>query len=273
MSYKQYIPDIDEEWDDYWKKTSFKKELELVETDGLLPLFKKYLSKKDRTLEAGCGLGKWVIYLSQKGYNITGVDNNKYALKKLNTEYPQVKTKLANVTKLPYKNNYFDAYLSLGVVEHFEEGPQIALKEAYRVLKKSGLAIVEVPFDSPLRQVNRMLTRVIIFIKTPIRILLESVGVRKKRSPINLKFYEYRYTKTELYEFMKKAGFSEIKILPKDDLSGKRSISLWLDFPSLQKTKGKIFELNNKGIIIKKMLALLSPFTFPALVVVLAKKP
>ena len=36
----------------------------------------------------------------------------------------------------------------MGVIEHFEEGPQIALNEAYRVLKVNGTLIVAVPYQN-----------------------------------------------------------------------------------------------------------------------------
>ena len=41
-----------------------------------------------------------------------------------------------------FKNEEFDVYLSFGVVEHFEQGPIKALKEARRVLKKGGDLII-----------------------------------------------------------------------------------------------------------------------------------
>lgn len=272
MSFKQFIPDITNEWDSYWKRTSIRKELALTETDGLRPIFQKHLKKKGKILEAGCGLGKWVISLSKSGYQIQGVDNNKYAIEKIKKYFPQAKVKVADVKKLPFQDEEFDAYLSLGVVEHFEEGPQKALSEARRVLKKGGEAIVEVPFDSPLRQISRILNKFKYLIKTPVRLFLELIGIRTKRKKIKTRFYEYRYTKAELMKFMKQAGFSKITIYPKDDLSQKRSIALWLDYQYLHKPEGEIFELNKKGIMIKKFLEFISPFSYIALIVAVAQK-
>src|SRR3990170_3759329 len=158
MSFKQYIPKIGNEWEVYWKSTSPKQELKLVETDGLRPIFETYLPIKGKILEAGCGLGKWIIHLTREGYNIQGIDANKYALEKLRESFPKARVKKGDVRQLPFEDEHFDTYLSLGVVEHFEEGPQKALQEAYRVLRGDGTAIVEVPFDSPLRKLTRFLT-------------------------------------------------------------------------------------------------------------------
>ncbi|MCH7952002.1 methyltransferase domain-containing protein [Patescibacteria group bacterium] len=272
MSFKQFIPEIQEEWDAYWKKTSVEDELGLIKTDGLRPIFAKLLTKKGKILEAGCGLGKWIITLSRQGYNIQGVDTNQYALKKLKKHFPDAKAKIADVQDLPFPDETFDAYLSLGVVEHFEEGPEKALREAYRVLKKGGVAFIEVPFDSPLRKLARAWTRTVPVIKTPARVLLELLGVRKKKEKIKMRFYEYRYTRQELESFVKKAGFKKIKIYPKDDLSDQRSIALWLDYQKLQKSEGKMFELNKRGSLVKRMLEAISPLTYCALIVAVARK-
>ncbi len=272
MSYKQFVPDVGEEWDEYWKKTSISKELKLIDTDGLRPIFSKFLPKKGKILEAGCGMGKWVVDLSKKGYDIIGVDNNKYALKKLNEFDPKTKVRLADVTKLPYADETYDAYLSLGVIEHFEEGPQKALSEAYRILKRGGLAIVEVPFDSLLRKITRLFTMLLISIKTPARITLQRIGLRKPRERFKMMFYEYRYTVQELTDFMKEAGFEDMKIISKDDLKETRSIGLWLDYQFLHHPNGELFELNDLGKIVKAVLNFVSPFTYSALIVAVAKK-
>jgi ubiquinone/menaquinone biosynthesis C-methylase UbiE len=217
-------------------------------------------------------LGKWIISLSRKGYNIQGIDSNKFALEKLKDYLPKAKVKLADVEKLPFEDEFFDAYLSLGVVEHFKEGPQRALSQAYRVLKKGGIAFVEVPFDSPLRRITRLFDGVKVAIKTPARLLLELMGVRKKREKVKMRFYEYRYTEKELKLFMQEAGFKDINIFPKDDISDKKSIALWLDYPGLQKPGGKMFELNKKAILLKKLLNTISPLSFSALIVAVARK-
>ena len=48
---------------------------------------------------------------------------------------------------MSFPDNHFDAYLSLGVIEHWEEGPQQAIDEAYRVIKPGGYFFVSTPLD------------------------------------------------------------------------------------------------------------------------------
>jgi len=45
-----------------------------------------------------------------------------------------------------------DAYISLGVMEHFPEGMQRPLSEAKRVLRSGGIIILQVPHFNPLRK-------------------------------------------------------------------------------------------------------------------------
>lgn len=254
MAFKYYVPISKEvHWEEYWNKTDIEKNLMDCDTDGLLPILSKYLPQKGQILEAGCGLGKWVIYLSRRGYNIWGVDSYKGAIDVLKRFDKQLQVSVDSVEKLQIPANSISAYLSFGVVEHFEEGPQKALLEAYRILKKGGIAIVETPHDNYMRIIRRLIGR--------------RLGHPKPAGY----FYEYRYTSKELENFVKQAGFKILEVLPKDDISPDRSIGLWLDYPFLRDKKSPNFKLNIFGKLIK---ALLRPFPslWSACVVVIAQK-
>ncbi|PIS09380.1 hypothetical protein COT75_01740 [Candidatus Beckwithbacteria bacterium CG10_big_fil_rev_8_21_14_0_10_34_10] len=248
MAYKVFVPvSKNNLWKSYWQKSNYKKELELCKSDGLLPIFEKYLQKKQRIVEAGCGLGKWVIYFTKKGFNITGVDNNKYAILKLKKLFPLIKINLADVKKLPFKNNSFDAYISLGVIEHFEKGPETVLKEAYRVLKDRGTAIIEVPYNNWQRIILQTLYQLKVVLKTPLRILFEGLGLKEKRKMTKMNFYEHHYSRRELIGFIRRAGFDIRECFYKDDSHPQKSIGLWLDFPQFRKNSQADFVLTRPG--------------------------
>lgn len=276
MVYQVFIPkSTNSSWQDYWQKSNFKRELLLCQTDGLLPILKKYFRQGQKIIEAGCGLGKWVIYFDKKGFDIIGVDNNKYVLKKLKSLYPRLKIKFASVEKLPFKENTFDFYLSLGVIEHFRDGPYKALKEAYRVLKPEGIAIIEVPFDNLQRIILRRWRNLSTILKFPAKIALEHLGLRKKRPKIKMDFYEYHYSEKELENFLVKTGFKILERFYKDDLDPKKSIGLWLDFPQLRrKITEADFDLNSFGQKLKQWYDLLNlKWFYSACVVGVVKKP
>ena len=273
MSYKQYVPDTSEDWDTYWNQTSILKELTIVKTDGLNPIFTKYLKKKGINLEAGCGLGKWVISLQQQGYNVLGCDTYVKGLMKLKQHDSHLQLLGADVANMGLKPNSIDAYISLGVVEHFEEGPQRPLKEAFRIVKPGEIALIEVPFDSILRRVTRNLFNLKVLLKSPIRILVETLGLRPPRKLPKMKFYEYRYTQAELTSFVTEAGFELLELLPKDDLAPDRSIMLWSDYLWMRHSDGQLFHLNPTGQTIKRILDFITPFTYSALIIAICRKP
>ena len=273
MSYKQYVPSTSQDWDTYWTQTSIQAEYQKAQTDGLKPIFKKYLKKTAINLEAGCGLGKWLTYLGRQRYSIIGLDTYVKGLVQLHRHNPDFQLMAGDVNHLGILSGSIDTYISLGVVEHFESGPQPALQEAFRVTKKGGLAIIEVPFDSPLRRLDRFLYRLKVLFKLPVKLLVETLGLRQPRPQTSYVFYEYRYTQKELIGFIQAAGFELIELLPKDDLDPQRSISLWSDYPRFRRSQTEVFNLNSSGRLAKRLLHSLSPFSYPALIVAICTKP
>src|SRR5438132_681624 len=107
MAFKVYVPTTDIGWGGYWDRTSIEKDLKLCLTDGLLPILQKYLSQTDKALEAGCGLGKWVIFLRRMGYQVYGVDSYHQAITNLKKFDNSLPLKVGKVELLPYNKNFF----------------------------------------------------------------------------------------------------------------------------------------------------------------------
>lgn len=257
MSFKYFIPKTETNlWRDYWSKTDIEKEVSSCEKDELWEIIKKFASLDDKIIDAGCGLGRWVIFLSRRGYDILGADNFREVVERLKQFDKTLKLRVADIRRLPFEDREFNAYLSFGVVEHFEEGPTKALKEARRVLKKGGIIILETPHDNFLRRTKRF-----------IKFLLK----RKEKSMIKLQFYEYRFKTSELKEFLKDLNFKILAAYSKDLLLDNESIGLWSDFLFLRAKNNEPFKLNRFGTLIKKILTPLK-FLFSGCTVVVAKK-
>ena len=118
-------------------------------------------NKKTHILEGGCGFGAWCEWFKNEGHCIIGIEYDKNIVNKAKKYKKDVAVELGDITKLRFKDNEFDAYISLGVIEHFELGPERALEEAHRILRPDGLAFVSTPLLTPIRQ----------FISHPIRSL------------------------------------------------------------------------------------------------------
>jgi len=112
-------------------------------------LFHGWFDNKTGTLlEAGCGVGNYIIIFSKRGFNVTGVEISKERIEiaKDNCKKYNIDSKIieGDIRKLELDDNSFDFIFSHGVVEHFLD-TQKALDEFYRVLKKDGEAMISVP--------------------------------------------------------------------------------------------------------------------------------
>jgi SAM-dependent methyltransferase len=185
-------------WDNLWESQitlEYYRKYENGISDEYFPFFEKYLSRDERIIEAGCGTGRYVVALKARGYEyVSGIDWGKRTIDKVKTIYPELQIAVGDVTKIDVENDYYDGYISLGVVEHRRQGPQPILKEAYRVLKPGGYAFFSVPYINPLRNIKRRL------------------GCYHLRDLSGLTFYQYAFDKSDFKNYLEKAGFHLVDI-------------------------------------------------------------
>jgi SAM-dependent methyltransferase len=274
-------------WDAMWNTRTMEQELEACDIHTpLRELFLSYLARGGKILEAGCGLGKWVIYLKRLGYDIVGIDNNELAVANLKDYDGSLQVELGDILDIHYPDNSFDAYISMGVIEHFEGGPLPALKEAYRVLKPNGVIFVSVPTVNVIRKlIKRPVRRAINafpmsfgilrsgWSKSKRGALLAAMGTIKdilpervlrillRRKQRYYHFMEYKYSRSELESFLTQSGFEIIKTVP-DDFYGSKdhAVGLVVDFPFLGARNGVNFRLNPVGKVISLTLNKISPW-------------
>lgn len=144
-------------WDQTWEGASIDQAIAWAHICHLRPVFDRYFPRSGRILEGGCGIGQFVTYYRQRGYDIEGVDFSAATIAHLKDRDPALPVSVGDVTALAYPDGYFQCYYSGGVVEHFEEGPFRALTEARRVLSSGGKLIVTVPFANRLRRMKQRL--------------------------------------------------------------------------------------------------------------------
>lgn len=147
-------------WDEHWKKTLENISLEeyyskYMHSQTLLPIFEKYLPKQGKIIEAGCGLAQYIYLLRERGYDIEGIDLARETVNFVNSEFPQLPVRAGNVFHLDYPDNTLEGYISLAVIENFEEGQETILREAYRALDKRVILILSVPYFNPLRRIKK----------------------------------------------------------------------------------------------------------------------
>jgi SAM-dependent methyltransferase len=186
-------------WYEYWKArltsdyyTSAEK-CDLT-TDELGKIILKAMSPGGLHLEAGCGAGYWVAALRHYELMIEGIEYSPKLVDLVHSVNPQLPIRQGNALHIDCPDNYYDTYLSIGVVEHRIEGPEPFLSEAYRVLKPGGKILISVPYFGPIRR------------------LKSHLSLYERKRP-DLPFFQYGFTRKEFTNFLQSAGFSIEEIL------------------------------------------------------------
>ena len=106
-------------------------------TDKWLLEYSKYY--KGTLVDLGCGTAPYKDFFLQYADKYIGVDWT-------NTLHNSKIDIISNLNeKIELPENYADTIISISVMEHLCE-PQIFLNESYRILKKGGIIILQVPF-------------------------------------------------------------------------------------------------------------------------------
>ena len=158
--------------------------------------FVSLLPKKAVVLDAGSGSGRDTNALSQKGITAMGIDLSSELVKLAKKMYPALEFLEGNFLKLPFTARKFDGIWANASLIHLESEKDVkkALKEFNRVLKVGGIIdiIVKANLDNQKFEI-----------------------VKDKISNVG-RFFQY-FTKDELSNLVKKAGFSIIKLYQQRD--------------------------------------------------------
>ena len=261
-------------WTDNWENSSYSLQdlidgdpFEGVKFSPLLPQILNYLKKDTKILEAGCGMGQWVIYLSDCGFDITGLDFSEPVIEKLKFLYPEKKFLVGDITNFEFTDKCFDVILSWGVVEHFIDGPLVPLKEANRILKEDGILFITVPCNNILQSLLKLRVGIV-------KVARKFSGKATKTTP----FYQYTFRETEFLNYLKNAGFVILKVIPiSHEIRFVTIMNTLFKYKKethfFHKNKGGEWQgLTPTGKIICSALKKISPWLTPDFMFVIAKK-
>lgn len=172
--------------------------LRIARESPLTALIERHLPSGGRVLEAGCGLGQYVLLLRERGRAAVGADWSLEALR----AGARLGAPLAvmDLRALAVATGRIAAYLSLGVVEHDCDGPDAILREAARVVPAGGALLLSVPYWNGVRR-----------IATP---YLRRQACRTRAA--GGQFYQYAFTRGELGRRLAAHGFAVTGFHPYD---------------------------------------------------------
>jgi SAM-dependent methyltransferase len=188
-------------WSEHWRAHSLDTLIRAAEASPLTELILRALPPAGvPVLEAGCGLGQYVILLRRHGYAATGVDWSPETLSACRAEAAGTPLSVMDLRRLGFRSGAFAVYLSLGVVEHDPEGPDHMLREAWRVLRPGGVLILSVPYVNFVRRLGAW------WIRGRNRRLRETGG----------QFYQFAFSQAEADAFVERNGFRVLTRIPYD---------------------------------------------------------
>lgn len=189
IAYYEAEPDA-AHWDRVWAGQTLEHLLAVARRDRLTALIERHLPDEGLALEGGCGLGQYVCYLNTAGRAIVGGDWSLEALRAHRARHADSPLVALDLTRLPFEDGAFTAYVSLGVIEHFEGGAEALLAEMHRVLAPAGVLLLSTPWVNGAR-----------------RLLGRRIRARQAaRHRAGLPFYQYAYTSRELTAIVSATG-------------------------------------------------------------------
>ncbi|MEK7859892.1 MAG: class I SAM-dependent methyltransferase [Chloroflexota bacterium] len=177
-------------WTEHWGGQSVEELLAIARRSPLTALITAALPAEGRVLEAGCGLGQYVLLLRERGWRVAGVDWSLEALRACRRVAPAPLAAM-DLSALAIRDATLAGYVSLGVVEHDPAGPDAVLAEARRVLAPGGVLLVSVPYVNGARRVAGS------WIRRRNRAIARRGGA----------FYQYAFSRAELAAALARHGF------------------------------------------------------------------
>lgn len=186
-------------WTKVWRQTGGPKEaISRVLRQEEFRVMQRYLSQLPqgaRLLDGGCGLGEWTTHFSRQGYPTVGLDLSTETIAQLRLVFPDQEFHVGDIRATGFADRTFDGYFSWGTFEHFEDGIDGCVREAWRVLKPGGYLFVRIPFDNLRHAFAAAFARV----------------ASRKPDLVPTRFYQWRYTRGELGQALTRNGFEVLE--------------------------------------------------------------
>ncbi|MBX3322499.1 MAG: class I SAM-dependent methyltransferase [Phycisphaeraceae bacterium] len=145
--------DTPEYWEDHWKQHPPQMMTGMGVYVGFRWAIERYMPREGLIVEAGCGNGNTARTIRAAGYDIECLDFAPKVIAANLAIDPAGRYRVGDVREMPYSSGVLAGYISLGVVEHFDDVTRRQiLREAARCLMPGATALITVPHYNMLRR-------------------------------------------------------------------------------------------------------------------------
>jgi SAM-dependent methyltransferase len=128
---------------DLWADTYDQTPNPLVALDAIHTISRLAPKAGERILDAGCGTGRNIQALLDRGAEVEGVDFSSGMLKMARTKYPELRFTQAALDELPHELTNYDAILCALVGEHLDNTESV-FTNLYSALRPTGRIVFSV---------------------------------------------------------------------------------------------------------------------------------
>jgi ubiquinone/menaquinone biosynthesis C-methylase UbiE len=130
-------------WDDVHKAKRWGTCAEPAMARFIMRTFGDRRGPPPKVLDLGCGAGAQTVWLAQNGFLADGMDISEMAIQRAKDwadrlNLHAIRFRRADATSLPFPDNYYDAVVDVGCLQHVVDDRAKAIGEVGRILKTEG---------------------------------------------------------------------------------------------------------------------------------------
>ncbi len=133
-----------------------------------------------------------------RGYKVEGIDYASETIARVRKIDPSLDVHVGDIFAVDRPDGYYAAYISLGVLEHYADGPEAGLIEAWRILRTGSIALIMIPYLNQART----------------RIYTHAPEFDPQSQPTGLQFYQYQFDEDDFARRISATGFEIRDRLP-----------------------------------------------------------
>jgi len=137
-------------WDNIYKDYQKGGEAWATLKEGLIPQFVEFVEKNNFTnlkaLDIGCGTGKYISYLQEKGFTLSAIDSSETAVKIAKDQTGNEAIECANMFEYEIPEKTFDFIFSISTIHHgLKKDVKALIDKVYSALLLGGKIFITLP--------------------------------------------------------------------------------------------------------------------------------